>query len=466
MGGLQFAFAIMGSFVSPYQKYKLQMQPWESYLSFLAGPICGFFVQPIVGALSDRCSLLFGRRRPYIVAGAITTALSLAFLCFSWVPGQIFTPHNPARVAVIVALIGLILLNTTINMMLAPVRSIIQDIVPQQALDKGNAYSALMLGAAFFLCNIMFFILLAVFGIRPADASFVTLLEAMGAFGAVVIVLLTIPTLIIGRESPLKQVEQVAAAKLGDDAKEPEAKRFFLIDMAITLIHMPARLKTVCLVFFLSWAGYFPVQMFTSSLFNLTEACLAIAISNLVGSLWTFPLAWLCSRFGEKWPYFCTQTLAAISTVGMVFVGPLNGAFPHSNFVTVPALIILMSFIGINTTTTNSAPFSMIGKEQSDNAGAYVGVMNAFCVLAQATVLLLSSIVSFPFGIIPFLKHSAFFTEVHNLVPLILSAMFTIAAAVCCLFLRTRSVKELMAEAQGYQDLEADETTGLLDDDM
>ncbi len=410
--------------------------PRESSLSFLAGPICGFFVQPIVGALSDRCSLKWGRRRPFITFGAVVTSLSLVFLCFSYTYGAILHGKNPIPIASVSAMIGLILLNTTINIMLAPVRSIIQDIVPKEALDKGNAFSALMLGAAFFLCNLIFFLLLTVFRIQPADHSFIYLLEVMGVVGAVVILITLIPTLIIGREASLAEVQQDIESN-GEEIPEP---KFFLIELVATLIAMPNRLRIVCVVFFFSWAGYFPIQIFTTSIFSIKIATFAVAISSLAGALWTFPLSWLCAKFGEKWPYFITQTLSSISTVGMIFVG----LFSDYKLIYIPGLLILMVLIQINVTTANSAPFSLIGKEQSKSAGAYVGVMNAFCVLAQAFVNIVIAVIALPFSLIPSLSRNVVLATVHQYLPLVCAATFGFIGSVCCLFLQTKSVADMM----------------------
>eukprot|EP00171_Calliarthron_tuberculosum_P013360 IDg13360t1 len=46
-------------------------------LAWLAGPISGIVMQPVVGVLSDRCRSAFGRRRPFMLIGAILVALSL-----------------------------------------------------------------------------------------------------------------------------------------------------------------------------------------------------------------------------------------------------------------------------------------------------------------------------------------------------------------------------------------------------
>ena len=80
--GIQFSFGLQQSSMSPIYKY-LGADEATLPLLWLAGPVTGLIVQPIVGAMSDRTVTRWGRRTPYFLVGAILCSLGLLFMPFS-----------------------------------------------------------------------------------------------------------------------------------------------------------------------------------------------------------------------------------------------------------------------------------------------------------------------------------------------------------------------------------------------
>ncbi|MFM8738059.1 MAG: MFS transporter, partial [Betaproteobacteria bacterium] len=80
--GLQFSFGLQQSTMGPVYSYLGADEASLPYL-WLAGPITGLLVQPIVGALSDRTSSRYGRRTPYFLVGAILCSLCLLAMPYS-----------------------------------------------------------------------------------------------------------------------------------------------------------------------------------------------------------------------------------------------------------------------------------------------------------------------------------------------------------------------------------------------
>src|SRR6516225_7280192 len=80
--GIQFSFGLQQSNMSPLYKY-LGADEGSLPLLWLAGPITGLIVQPLVGALSDRTTSRWGRRTPYFLAGALLCSLGLLAMPFS-----------------------------------------------------------------------------------------------------------------------------------------------------------------------------------------------------------------------------------------------------------------------------------------------------------------------------------------------------------------------------------------------
>ncbi len=80
--GIQFSFGLQQSNMSPIDKYPGADEASLLYL-WLAGPVTGLIVQPIIGAMSDRTVTRWGRRKPYFLVGAIVCNLGLLLMPFS-----------------------------------------------------------------------------------------------------------------------------------------------------------------------------------------------------------------------------------------------------------------------------------------------------------------------------------------------------------------------------------------------
>ena len=80
--GLQFSFGLQQSNMSPIYAY-LGAEEAALPLLYLAGPVTGLLVQPIIGAMSDRTLSRYGRRTPYFLIGAILCSLSLFAMPYS-----------------------------------------------------------------------------------------------------------------------------------------------------------------------------------------------------------------------------------------------------------------------------------------------------------------------------------------------------------------------------------------------
>ena len=85
--GLQFSFGLQQSNMGPIYGY-LGADEATMPLLWLAGPMTGLIVQPIIGALSDRTVTRFGRRTPYFLIGAVLASLGLLAMPYSPAPSR------------------------------------------------------------------------------------------------------------------------------------------------------------------------------------------------------------------------------------------------------------------------------------------------------------------------------------------------------------------------------------------
>src|SRR5207248_4399968 len=101
-------------------------------LLWLAAPLTGFIVQPIIGAMSDRTWGPLGRRRPYFLAGAILSSLALVLM--------------PNCSALWMAAGLLWILDASINISMEPFRAFVADLLPEEQRTQGFAMQSLFIG--------------------------------------------------------------------------------------------------------------------------------------------------------------------------------------------------------------------------------------------------------------------------------------------------------------------------------
>ncbi|CAG8721540.1 2538_t:CDS:2, partial [Cetraspora pellucida] len=132
---------------SPYLLDLGLSKPFMS-LVWLAGPLAGLLVQPLVGALSDNSTSRFGRRRPYIVVGSLAVVLSFIFIGWTReIANLFFTNKESANtVAMWLAVFSLYVLDFAINAVMAGCRALIVDSLPPSQQEEGTAWAGKMVG--------------------------------------------------------------------------------------------------------------------------------------------------------------------------------------------------------------------------------------------------------------------------------------------------------------------------------
>ena len=129
--GIQFGWGLQMANMSAIYKYLGADDSKLAYL-WLAAPVTGVIIQPLVGQSSDRIWTRLGRRRPFILAGAILASLAL-----------ILMPNCPA---VWMAAGLLWVLDGTINASMQPFRALVADKLPEEQNAQGFAIQSLFIG--------------------------------------------------------------------------------------------------------------------------------------------------------------------------------------------------------------------------------------------------------------------------------------------------------------------------------
>jgi len=131
--GIQFGFALQNANVSRIFE-TLGAKVDEIPILWIAGPVSGLAVQPIVGYLSDRTWNRLGRRKPYFLMGAIAASLALLVM-----------PNSPA---LWVAAGMLWIMDASINVTMEPMRAFVGDMLPDEQRTTGFAVQTFFIGAS------------------------------------------------------------------------------------------------------------------------------------------------------------------------------------------------------------------------------------------------------------------------------------------------------------------------------
>ncbi|KAJ9124826.1 hypothetical protein QFC24_003195 [Naganishia onofrii] len=113
-------------------------------LVFVAGPLSGLIMQPIIGVLADRSRSRFGRRRPFMLAGCVVSVFAMMLL--SWAREVAEWCGGGRKLAIGLAVWAIYLIDFSINAVQATDRALVVDILPPSQQEKGNAWAGRMFG--------------------------------------------------------------------------------------------------------------------------------------------------------------------------------------------------------------------------------------------------------------------------------------------------------------------------------
>ncbi|GAQ80673.1 sucrose transporter [Klebsormidium nitens] len=142
--GVQFGWALQLSLLTPYVQELGIPHAWASFI-WLCGPISGLVVQPCIGIWSDNCTHKWGRRRPFILGGAVLVAIAVLVIGFSADMGyllgdKLVDDGRPRYGACTVFIIGFWILDLANNAVQGPVRALVADLSSAEQRNIGNAF--------------------------------------------------------------------------------------------------------------------------------------------------------------------------------------------------------------------------------------------------------------------------------------------------------------------------------------
>lgn len=381
--GVQIAYALQSANISRIFA-TLGADPHTLSFFWILPPLMGMIVQPLIGKYSDRTWCRMGRRKPYLLIGAIIAVLVMIFLpnagSLNLSTAWIFLGLNAAMWF---GLFSLIFLDTSINIAMQPFKMMVGDMVGEE--QKTTAYSIQS-----FLCNAgslvgyLFPIFFTWIGLANTAPQGVVPDSVIYSFyvGAAILILCVIYTFFRVHEMPPKEYAEFHGIDLqAEEEKKDEGGLFRL------LVKAPATFWTVGLVQFFCWAAFLYMWTYTNgavaaNVWGTTDTASADyqAAGNWVGVLFAVQavgsILWatILPRFRNlKTAYVVSLLLGAVGFATVLFI--------HSQYL----LFLSYFLVGFAWAAMLALPFTLLTNalEGSPYMGSYLGLFNGTICLPQ-----------------------------------------------------------------------------------
>ena len=447
--GIQFGFALQNANVSRiFQSLGGDVDRLALY--WLAAPVTGLIVQPIIGHYSDKTWSRLGRRRPYFLAGAILASLALFIM-----------PNSPV---LWIAVGTLWIMDASINISMEPFRAFVGDMLPSEQRTQGFAMQSFFIGAGAIVASVLPYIMTNWFGVaNVAEAGRLIPPSVKLSFyiGGGVFFLAVLWTVIRTKEYRPEELQSFEEEKI---ASNPSARLllrtaveltgkftrngllfvmagavlsyvFFhfdlekelyilsggllifgfillltaglakinktkngLVEIVTDMLNMPKTMGQLAVVQFFSWFALFAMWIYTTA--GVTSH--VYGTSDTTSELYNEGANWVGVLFGVYNGFaaivaFLLPVLAKHTNRKTTHAISLAlGGFGLASFYVVrdPNLLVLsMLGVGVAWASILSMPYAILtGSLPGDKMGTYMGIFNFFIVIPQ---ILAASILGF-----------------------------------------------------------------------
>lgn len=368
--GIQFGFALQNANTSRIFS-TLGANPDEIPILWVAAPLTGLLVQPIIGYLSDRTwHPTWGRRRPFFAIGAVLATLALIIMPNSsalWIAGGM-----------------LWIMDASINVSMEPFRAFVGDMLPEEQRTSGFAMQSFFIGIGAVVASLLPTILTS-FGVEntapegqvPDSVKWSYYLGAIAFFGCVMW------TVLRTTEYPPDDMEAFLKEKQEGTFMDGFKETF------TGIFGMPKLMKQLAVVQFFTWFALFCMWIYTTAavtkgLYNTTDTTSAayneganwvgvcFAVYSGVSAIFALFLPAMANKFGRKITHLLCLVAGGLGLISISFVSS-------------PEMLLLsMVGVGIAWTSILSIPYAMLsGSLPANKMGYYMGVFNFFIVIPQ-----------------------------------------------------------------------------------
>ncbi len=387
--GLQFAWQMRIILSGPLTE-SLGASPLLYGLIWLAGPVTGIVVQPIIGALSDNTFTRFGRRIPYLFFGALFGAIGLILLPKSEFLSSLFGANHPAWLALAIAAMFIWVIDACVNAAQGPYRALIPDNIDKTQHAIANSFLSFAIGLGSVVAA----------GAAPFlkwAFNYQMSVDAQFTMAGVAFILGMLWTCFTFRENKATK-EETSEIKL--EAKKSASKPF--IENVKEFLSTSPEVGKICLIQFFTWIGLMSLLIFFTQFVvhilykvpdttNLAQnvvdifaqaqveaqnfASICFAFFNLICFVVAIPIAKMAEKNGNKRVHAISLLTMAISYFLIAFATNTTMVF------------IAMGIAGIGWASTLALPFAMLSKYIKEGTeGSAMGIFNIFISAPQVLV--------------------------------------------------------------------------------
>ena len=371
--GIQFGWGLQLANMSAIYSY-LGAKESEIPLLWLAGPVTGLLVQPVIGALSDRTWNWLGRRRPYFLVGAVLSSLALFLM--------------PDSTSVRMAAGFLWVLDASINISMEPFRAFVADKLSPEQRTAGFVMQSFFIGIGATLANALPYIF-RFLGVTGRTTSGIPLtVQYSFKIGAVAFLLAVLWTVITTKEYPPENLAEFERRR--SEHKGLLALIKSLLEEIVSAIRdMPSTMKQLAVVQLFTWLGLFCMWLFfglmtSYHVFNATSpqderfalggewGGICFMVYSIVTFVVAFALAKLAALTSRKTVHSLSLVLGGIGLLSVFLI--------HDKW----TLLLTMVGVGIAWGSILSMPYAILsGALPPARIGIYMGVFNFFIVMPE-----------------------------------------------------------------------------------
>jgi len=413
LAGVQFTWSVELAYGTPYL-LSLGLPKSLTALVWLAGPLSGLIIQPLIGFYSDRCTSKYGRRRPYIIAGTLLVVCSILFISYSKEIGSFLSFGSDSQTITIwIAVVAFYGLDFAINVVQACCRALSIDVSPGDQQNDASIWASRMIGIGNIFGYFMGFIDLKSY--LPFLGS--TQLKCLCIIANAILMVTVVLTCIKTEERIL----------LSNTESDDITWYTPLVNIIQSMSHLPEPIQKICNVQFWSWIGWFPFLFYTTAWINYIyfknnssdgneenatrTGSFALLIYSIISLIASFILPTIKSFYDNNIsndthdPQTFYRKVWIFSEIFLAFV-----FFSTIGVSKVWHAVTIISLCGISWAVSMWVPFALIGEylenynahqesknddeEESDklSSGIILGIHNMYVVLPQFVVTFLSSI--------------------------------------------------------------------------
>eukprot|EP00276_Gloeochaete_wittrockiana_P017666 CAMPEP_0184341542 /NCGR_PEP_ID=MMETSP1089-20130417/10148_1 /TAXON_ID=38269 ORGANISM="Gloeochaete wittrockiana, Strain SAG46.84" /NCGR_SAMPLE_ID=MMETSP1089 /ASSEMBLY_ACC=CAM_ASM_000445 /LENGTH=524 /DNA_ID=CAMNT_0026669887 /DNA_START=9 /DNA_END=1583 /DNA_ORIENTATION=+ len=383
LAGASLGFALQSGYATKtFQELGLA----EKYVSWawLAGPLSGIIVQPIIGAVSDRCSFPWGRRKPFIAIGLVLLVVSMALFSNADTIGQKhgdpsgFCGIGKCPRGLAVSLVAFWIMDFCLNAIIGPTRTLMVDIVPAEQQHSGNSWFAFMSGLGTILANF-----LGSFHMSQLVPIFDTDLRALFTLGILIVIISIVPCLIFVQDRPFSGPSEITAESDEDHVyRENVFSRMVRLGRAL-----PPHIVHTFIVQCCTWYAWFCVFMFAANWVGrdvyggdataevgskardtyeegVRTGNLGLALQAVVSMSYSVLLPHLIKRFGMRIMYLISHLVLACSLLSTLLVATYLRGKASGSYMA----LFLLACMGVSWASTFTIPWSIMGMHLSSSS--------------------------------------------------------------------------------------------------